>query len=207
MISYSNSVLENPGHDISVMNKSISLPERFLFKYEGYHLANMKYSLKDMSDRKLYKFKMNILKDITCLSDIKHHSLFKMTMNSQGNDRKKLVIHSKKIDKFIVSLKKGFLATDNNYTIAYYNKMKKRTENFNIYENDNKVEIYYGNKKNGDDILICKAEKCDYTKFDYLIKIAPKIDKTFLTLIIINLINKKVMAKEKSNGKCSFFLN
>ncbi|OUM67539.1 hypothetical protein PIROE2DRAFT_4941 [Piromyces sp. E2] len=195
-----NTIVENPGHDIAVLDKSVFLPEKFHFIYEGNHLMHVKYSLRDMSDRKLYKFKMNIFKENTCLSDIKHHSLFKMTTNTQGNDRKKLVIHSKGIDKFIVSFKKEY-SFDNDYTVAYYNKMKKRTENFYIYENNYSIEIYYGNRRNENGVLVCKAERHVNNMLDYIIEIAPKIDKTFITLIIINLINMNQMSKNKSISK------
>jgi len=196
----SNTVVENPGHDIAVLDKSISLPEKFHFVFEGYHLMHAKYQLKDMSGRKLYKFKMNVFKENTCLSDIKHHSLYKMTMDSQGKDRKKLVIHSKKIDKFIVSFKKEF-STDNDYTVAYYNKIKKRTEYFYIYEDNYCTSIYYGSKKNEHGVLVCIAERHDNNMHDYIIEIAPKIDKTFITLIIINLINVNRILENKSIPK------
>lgn len=188
-------------HEIDVLDKQVSVTDKFKMTQDNeVVLTSVKYSFKDYKGHLLCKCKVRSYKEKFVLMDNKKNELYDFELIGKHSDLK-LVINSKSSHKqFSYDIKCVNSQTIITYTIPFFNKATKQTENLYVYAKNGVIEIYHGRSKYEDGTLICRVEKMSnllaltptpvISTPRYDIEIASGIDRTFVLIIAIGLTRK-----------------
>jgi len=189
-------------HEMSVMGDTIKIPKNFRFIQENdVTITSVKWKIKDLKGKTLYKIKARTYKDKFWFSDVDGKDIFEMNVKKVKGDKYEIVIKSCKTKReVVIPLGKEFSMLTQNYSNSFFNKATNTTENLYSYAYDRKLEIFHGNLKIDGGILILRAGRYDRNNSEYVVEMADGLDKTFMTLLAICLIRITQITKDLPTG-------